>query len=98
MSNLTTLAVEIPEVQFDPSTPGIDGLVQIGSWVLSIGMVLGLLFLIFGLISMGTRGFGNERLAGFFGDHIIKVFVVVGALASVNTIFAIFVGFDWGLN
>jgi len=98
MSNLTTLAVDIPDVQFDPSTPGLSGLVQIASWVLSIGLVLGLLFLIIGLISMGVRSFGNERMQGFFGDHILKVFLVVGALAGVNTLFALIVGFDWGLN
>jgi len=97
MPNLHTLAVDIPDVQFDPSTPGLTGLVQIASWVLSIGLVLGLLFLIIALIGMATRGFGNERVQGFIGDHILRVFLVVGLLTSVNAIFGIFVGFDWGL-
>ncbi len=98
MSNLNTLAVDIPDVQFDPSTPGLTGLVQIASWVLSIGLVLGLLFLIIALIGMATRGFGNERVQGFIGDNILRVFIVVGLLAGVNGLFQLFVGFDWGLG
>ena len=94
---LTSLASTMPDIQPDFNAPGMSGLRRIASWALGLAMVIGFIALVFGIVAIATKGFGNRSVQEFAGKAVLIVGFALILLGSASGLFGFFVGFDLGL-
>lgn len=88
----------MPDIQPDFGAPGISAFVTIASWALGISTTVAFLALIFAVVSIAFKGFGNQNLQHFAASKVLWVLAATVVLGSLSLLFQFAYGFDLGLT
>lgn len=93
---LSTLPLaDPPDITPDWNAPFMESGRKILGWILAGAFMVALVALIICIAGVAGKGFGSSRYQETSSNAIVFVAFAVTALASINGIFGLLVGFDW---
>lgn len=86
------------DVAPDFNAPGMALIRTVAGWVLGIGTMLALISLIFCVIMIVFKGFGNQGAHQFGAKNVLWAVIGVAVLGSITVIFNYILGLDLGIG
>ena len=89
---------EMPEITPDFNAPGMELIKQVAGWALGISLTLTVIALIFCIVSIAFKGFGNQGLQQTASKSLLWVIGAMILLAGLSGLVAFIFNIDLGLS
>lgn len=88
----------MPDIQPDFNAPGMELIKTIAGWALGISLTLTVLALIFCIVAIAFKGFGNQGVQQTASKSLLWVIAAMLLLAGLGGVVTFIMGIDLGLG
>ena len=95
---LLTYFSQAIDIQPDFNAPGMALIRTVAGWTLGIGTTLAFISLVFCVIMIVFKGFGNQSAHNFGAKNVLWAVIGVAVLGSITIIFNYILGLNLGIS